>query len=240
MKMKNKKAEQIVQKQAHKARLQEAKRRRPAPDFELPLPVRQERQHILIVCEGFNTEPDYFNQFRQYFRMTAVEIQTIGGVGETIRVVERAIREQEKGSFDQIWVVFDKDDFPPDNFDNAIHMAEAAGLHPAYSNQAFEYWLILHFEDHQGGALHREQYADKINAYLKPFGISYDAQGNKRISPEFFRILVGKDEKSGESRLDLAIKRAERVLGFHKDNTPATSESCTTVFQLVRALLEFV
>ncbi|MGN6417310.1 MAG: RloB domain-containing protein [Pseudobacter sp.] len=31
----------------------------------------------------------------------------------------------------------------------------------AYSNQAFEYWLILHFEDHQGGKIDRNDYHKK-------------------------------------------------------------------------------
>jgi hypothetical protein len=34
--------------------------------------------------------------------------------------------------------VFDKDEFPADNFDNAIHMAEAAGFFSAYSNSSAE------------------------------------------------------------------------------------------------------
>lgn len=240
MKMKDKKAEQIAQKQAHKARLQEAKTRRAAPDFQLPEPTREERQRFLIVCEGLNTEPDYFHQLRQYFRLTAAEIVPVGGAGETIRVVERAQTESAKSRFDQVWVVFDKDDFPADNFDNAVEMAKASGFFSAYSNQSFEYWLILHFENHQGGAMHRDQYGDKINDYLAPFKLRYDAAGSKRISSDFFSVLMGSDEKYDKSRLQLAIERAERIQGFHQENTPSAAESSTTVFRLVQALLKFV
>jgi hypothetical protein len=240
MKMKDKKAEQVARRQEHKARLQAAKNRRAAPDFRLPVPTRLERQRILIVCEGLNTEPDYFRQFRQHFRLTAAEIVEVGGAGETIRVVERAKNENEQCRFDQTWVVFDKDDFPADNFDNAIKMAEAAGFGAAYSNQAFEYWLLLHFENHQGGAMHRDQCADKLNDYLKPFGATFDGKGSKSVSPAFFQILMGKDEKIGETRLNLAIKRAEKVLDFYADkSSPAFAESSTTVFLLVRELLKF-
>ena len=110
MKTKHKKAEQTAKKEAHKARLQEAKNRRTVPELALPAPTRLERQRFLIVCEGKNTEPDYFHRFRQYFRITAAEIIAVGGAGETIRVVERAQKEREKSRFDQVWVVFDKDD----------------------------------------------------------------------------------------------------------------------------------
>lgn len=228
-------------KKEHKARLQGVKNRRAAPDFSIPKPTRPEGQRILIVCEGLNTEPDYFRQFRQHFRLSAAEIVEVGGAGDTIRVVERAKRENKEGRFDQTWVVFDKDDFPSDYFDNAIHMADASGFGLAYSNQAFEYWLLLHFENHQGGAMHRNQYADKLNEYIKPLGARFDEKGSKSISSAFFRILMGKDEKMGETRLDLAIKRAEKVLAFHADkSSPAHAESSTTVFLLARELLKFV
>jgi hypothetical protein len=240
MKMKDKKAEQLFRKQHHRAQLQAIKNRRPPPDFRIPKPTRLERQRILIVCEGLNTEPDYFRQFRMYFRLASAEIVEVGGAGETIRVVERAKMENEKHRFDQTWVVFDKDDFPPDHFDKAIHMARASGFGVAYSNQAFEYWLLLHFEDHQGGAMHRNQYAAKLNGFLKPLGAIFDGKSTKIISPAFFQILMGKDEKTGKKRLDLAIKRAEKGLEYHTDKTSsALAESSTTVFLLVRELLRF-
>ena len=47
--------------------------------------------------------------------------------------------------------MFDKDDFSANDFNNAITIAESNNLGVAYSNQAFEYWIILHFDDHQGG-----------------------------------------------------------------------------------------
>lgn len=238
--MKHKKTEQATKKQAHKARLQEAKIRRAAPDLALPAPTRLERQRFLIVCEGKNTEPDYFYCFRQYFRVTAAEIIAIGGAGETIRVVERAKKEREKSHFDQVWVVFDKDDFPATHFEKAIHMAEKSEIYPAYSNQSFEYWLLLHFEDHQGGAMHRDQYGYKLNQYLAPFNMVFDTNGSKQISLGLFQLLAGSDTKNGKKRIDLAIERAEKIMDFHMDSTPANAESSTTVFKLVRELLKFI
>ncbi|MDX2249315.1 MAG: RloB family protein [Bacteroidia bacterium] len=239
--MKDKKSTQIAQKEVHKAKLKESKIRRTAPSFQIPKPTRVERQRFLIVCEGLSTEPDYFYHLRQYFRITAAEIVSIGGAGETIRVVERAKKEAGKSPFDQIWVVFDKDDFPSDHFDNAIRMAEAAKFGVAYSNQAFEYWLILHFEDHQGGAMHRNQYSEKLKTYLSQHNVFYDTRDQKSINTEMFRVLVGKDPKIDKNRLDLAIIRAEKVLGFHSPLfSPASAESSTTVFRLVRELLKFL
>lgn len=239
--MKNKRAEQIAQKKAHKAALKNAKHRRAAPDFQIPAPERRERQRFLIVCEGLNTEPDYFNHLRHYFKLSATQVIAVGGAGETIRVVQRAQSECQKSHFDQTWVVFDKDDFPPDNFDNAIHMAVHAGFGVAYSNQAFEYWLILHFEDHQGGCMHRDRYHEKLNEYLNPYNVLYDGKGGKKISPSFFNILMESVEIDGEKRVDTAIRRAEKVHTFHKNATsPAYAESCTTVYKLVQELLKCI
>lgn len=237
MKMKDKNAEQIVRKQEHKARLQASKRHQEEPVFELGPPTRLERPRILIVCEGMNTEPSYFRQFR----LTSAEIVPLGAGCDTIRVVERAQNEYQKSNYDQVWVVFDKDDFPAQNFDNAVFMAEGLGFGVAYSNQAFEYWLILHFEDHQGAAMHRDDYDAKINGYLRPFGLQYDGKGSKIITSDIFNLLMGKDGKTGVQRIQRAIKRAERNYNWlTSHSSPATEESSTTVFRLVEEILKYV
>ena len=61
MKMKDKNAEQRLAKQRHKEQLKA--QRRSAPSLERPFGVRAVKPSILIVCEGKNTEPSYFNQF---------------------------------------------------------------------------------------------------------------------------------------------------------------------------------
>lgn len=60
--MKNKRAEQIAAKQRHREQLKA--QRRKEPSLERPAAELTENPSILIVCEGENTEPSYFNQFR--------------------------------------------------------------------------------------------------------------------------------------------------------------------------------
>ncbi len=108
--------------------------------------VREIKQSFLIVCEGENTEPDYFKAFR----MTAATVKALGQAMITMALVNKAIsiREadhQKKREYDQCWVVFDKDDFPAQDFNQAIQLAEKNGFRVAYSNQAFEYWFLLHY-----------------------------------------------------------------------------------------------
>jgi len=234
MKMKNKKAEQIAAKQKHREQLKA--HRRAEPDLERHAPLLNKRPLILIVCEGKNTEPSYFNQFK----ISSATVKSVGEGYNTLSLVNRAIHFAGQGKYDQIWCVFDKDDFSETDFNNATQKAQTKKFGIAYSNQSFEYWLILHFEDHQGGGMHRNDYNGKINNLLKPFDVIFDGDGTKRVTEDFFEILDGTDEKTGKKRVDLAIGRAERNYNRFDHSNPAKEESSTTVFRLVKELLKYV
>lgn len=96
------------------------------------------------------------------------------------------------------------------------------------------YWLILHFEDHQGGGMHRKDYNEKINKLLQPFKVAYDGNGSKVVEEDFFEVLNRIDEKTKKQRVDLAITRAERNYNHFDHANPAKEESSTTVFRLVK------
>lgn len=66
--------------------------------------------------------------------------------------------------YQNVWVVFDKDDF--DDFDKAIQTANSKGYQVAWSNQSFEYWIYLHFY-YSNAALHRNQWIKKLNDIFK-------------------------------------------------------------------------
>lgn len=232
--MKDKKAEQALDKEKHKAQLKA--KRRTETSIERSEPVLNEKPTILIVCEGKNTEPSYFNQFR----LTSATVKPVGEGYNTISLVNRAIQMANQTSYEQVWCVFDKDDFDSVDFNNAILLADANGFGIAYSNQAFEYWILLHFNDHQGGGIHRDEYNDKLNKSLKEFNISYDGKKNKIVTEEIFELLDGIDEKTGKERKMVAIERAEKIYDRLDHNNPANEESSTTVFRLVRELLKYL
>lgn len=234
----NKRQKEARKRREHKKRLQEAKaRRRKGSSLERSEPRKNERPKILIVCEGENTEPSYFSQFR----LTNAEVIPIGEGKNTLTLVESVPRviENLNQEFDQVWCVFDKDDFPNENFDNAISKAEGLGYNVAYSNQAFEFWLILHFEGHNGGAMHRDDYCAKLNRYLSDFGLVYDCE-SKIITSDFFEVmlsLTGKTIDGNPQTLqDLAINRSKRIEKYHDGETPSNSESSTLMYKLVEEL----
>lgn len=233
MKMKNKKADQIAARKKHREALKANRRKEPV--LERAVPTKLERPTILIVCEGENTEPSYFNQFK----LSTATIKAVGEGYNTVSLVNRALKLSKEKSYDQVWCVFDKDDFSDNHFNNAITLSEANNFGVAYSNQAFEYWLILHFDDHQGGGMHRDDYNNKINALLKPFGIKYDGKGTKLITEEIFELLDGYDENINKERKIVAIERAKRNYNNHSHINPANEESTTTVYKLVEEILKY-
>ncbi len=233
MKRENKNVKQIVAKQKHLELLNINKRSN--IDLIRPTPNLLVKKTILIVCEGENTEPSYFNQFR----VSSVTVKPIGTGYNTISLVNKAAEFASQKKYDQVWCVFDKDDFSERNFNDAIQKALSKKFKIAYSNQSFEYWLILHFDDHQGGRIHRNNYNKKINGFLKPFGVIYDGKRSKIITEKFFELLDGIDEKTGEKRVDLAIKRAHAIYDRHDHKNPAKEESSTTVFRLVKELQKY-
>ena len=188
--------------------------------------LRTVKQTFLIVCEGEVTEPEYFNSFR----LTSANVKAIGKGMNTISLVKEAIaiRDIEKRrnrNYDQCWVVFDKDDFADSDFNAAIQMAQANGFHVAYSNQAFEFWFLLHFNLYQG-AIHRNRYAEMLTHLL---GFKYGkAKGD---SVKVFNVIY--------PRTRMAIDNAKNVLKAFDGSNPAKEESSTTVHQLVERLLLF-
>lgn len=73
-----------------------ARRNRPNPREERILrrvsSTRVVKKSFLIICEGENTEPDYFNAFR----LTSANIKAVGQGINTIGLVQKAITIKEE------------------------------------------------------------------------------------------------------------------------------------------------
>lgn len=109
---------------------------------------------FLIVTEGEKTEPLYFKGLARHIEeeiggnVEVYEMPQIDIKGEgcaTSKLIEKTdeLVSKAKIIYQNIWVVFDKDDFM--DFDQAIEEGQNRGYQVAWSNQAFEYWLYLHF-----------------------------------------------------------------------------------------------
>lgn len=202
-------------------------------NIERQEPFVKEKNTYLIVCEGENTEPSYFKKFKKFIKLP-IDIEVIGKGENTKSLVDSAIKLKEEKNYYSVWCVFDKDNFSYDGFNNAINKAKSNKINVAYSNQAFEYWLLLHFEDHQGGKMNREDYYKKINKYLSEINKKFKFDKYKKIIDEnIFENLIA------NNRTKIAIKRAEKIDKNFRDESYAKRESSTTVYKLVKEILDY-
>ena len=135
---------------------------------------------------------------------------------------EAEAQQYDKPLYDQIWCVFDRDLFDPGDFNNAICKAISAGFQVAYTNESFELWYLLHFDDHRA-ALHRSQYHRALKHHL---GHDYH-----RNSQTMYGESQGRQEE--------AVRRTESLLAeYGTGHNPQQDDPCTTVHLLVKALRE--
>ncbi len=180
--------------------------------------TRNQRDRILIVCEGGKTEPQYFGGFG----LTNVWVigtgyNTDSLVAKAVEIKKHAIRVGQK--YDQIWCVLDRDSFPAQNFNNAFSLAEQNNINIAYSNEAFELWYMLHF-NYYDAALSREDYCNRLNKLL---GYKYEKR-----NPKMYDILIEKQ--------DVAIRNAETLLSQYVSHNPEKDNPSTTIHLLVMEL----
>lgn len=199
--------------------------------------LRKIRGRILIVCEGKETEPNYFSSFP---KMDNVSVVTAGGKGSPSQVVKKAMELRDKAKqspYDAVWAVFDKDNFT--DFKTAIDTAHREDIGCAWSNEAFELWFIYHFE-RLTTFTHRNDYGSKIEAHVK--------QGAKKQK-------LSQYQKFSYQKNDGNVRRTLLDCGGNEDNAIKWAEKqaqeqeqchgekwdkhnpCTMVYLLVKQLL---
>ncbi|MBI1882343.1 MAG: RloB domain-containing protein [Chloroflexi bacterium] len=199
---------------------------------------RPPRQCFLIVCEGAQTEPNYFESLcRELKLQPLVEVQVEGQGAAPISVVNRALirreeREREAKAaqrksqfgappFDEVWCVFDveKPDKNP-SFQQAVSKARSNKLELAISNPAFEYWYLLHFKETT------QPFADatELIQALKDKNCLPNYEKNLNVCNILFPYT------------DTAIERADRLLAHHPDAGNDFPNPSTLIYRLVKKL----
>lgn len=91
-----------------------------------------------------------------------MEIKIVPHSGRDLLLVNRALKERafadESASrqrddylrYDEVWCVYDVDDTPKHQLQDARGLAEKEQLRLAVSNPCFELWLLLHFAESSG------------------------------------------------------------------------------------------
>ena len=193
----------------------------------------EERKYYLIVCEGERTEPLYFNYFQRKLPKGFLDTIEITGEGDnTVNIVRKALSLKEKRekdillpNYNEVWAIYDKDDFPDERYHEAISLCEEFNINSGHSNQSFELWYVLHFQFLQS-ALHRSDY---IKILTKILGFKYEKNDSKIV-----------DIINTKGNVKQAIKWAIELDKLHVDSSASNSCPSTKVYKLVESLLEYL
>lgn len=196
--------------------------------------------YMYIFSEGTKTEPYYIKGIvkavnGKYREIGLRDRIIFKGTGHnTLSLLEYARRtvEKEFPQVSQVWLMYDKDDFPQDNFDNTQYSAECRQdireYHVAWSNECIELWFVLHFQEMDSN-LSRDRYYKILDSYMKLYGIEKYEKNIENI----YDILKDKTE--------MAIQRAKKQYENYSDDvSPSKRCPATRVYELVEYLMQFL
>lgn len=190
----------------------------------------QARNKFYILTNGEQTEKNYFELLKSKHSIYEVKVEFVNA--DPLGLVEYAIRNFKDAN--QVWCVFDVDNSHKDNrFVPALKKAEDNGIKIAYSNMAFEVWLISHFERCEK-ELQTKDYSTVLNKYLKDKGVKY-SKNDKELLKKHFIPLYKDAVQNSKVVYQTRVKNFREVCP--KDRLPIWNwNSSTDVFKLVEAL----
>lgn len=190
--------------------------------------------YTFIVSEGTKTEVAYIAGFisainKKYADFTTNEMIKIKGTGRNCQSLLKYAREvvdNEMPKASIVWLMYDKDDFPFDNFDNTQFSAEqrldSRTFKVAWSNECLELWFVLHFQDLSVN-VGREKYIKILRKYCN----------YQKNATDLFEIM--------RTNMDVAIIRAKKQYeSYSKDTPPSKRCPATKVFELVEELKRYL
>ena len=109
---------------------------------------------VVIACEGTNTEPAYFQEYKRLFSKSGVRIEILRRE-ETASNPERILSMLEEfqttyslAEDDELWLVIDRDQWEASEIASiAQQCTQNSLLNLAVSTPCFELWLLLHRVD---------------------------------------------------------------------------------------------
>lgn len=186
---------------------------------------------VLIVCEGEKTEPNYFNELKDFYKLNSANVKVTGDCGSSPKSVVNYARElyRQAGDagdpFDRVFCVFDKDTH--DNYHSALDtlrsIAQKGVFTAITSVPCFEYWLLLHFK-----------YTDRPFHATGSHSIAATVLRELRVEwPEYEKAIKGSFAHCIK-QLDFAKANARRVLLSAEANS--SDNPSTRVHELVEYL----
>lgn len=194
-------------------------------------------EYHLIVSEGTNTEPVYFEAIREIINRQyreKIQLEIAGEGDNTIRLFWKARQRalESANGYRHVWVVYDTDDFPAEHIDCVVelcreHSTEDTEYHALWSNQCVELWYLLHFSFMQSD-IHRTAYWPKLTQWLTSIG----AGEYRKNREDMYKILY--------PFMDFAIANAKRLENINQGRPPSKSAPGTKIYQLIERLKPYL
>ncbi len=190
------------------------------------------RKNILIVCEGKETEPNYFKSLRCYLKLQNVQVEIKDRAGAPKSIIDMAVRLQEKrkkeseksislSEYDTVWCVFDiENPHLNPSLKKAISKADSNNYELAISNPAFEFWYILHFGKTTRPFNNGKEVKDLLKTYINNYSESLDV----------FSLLRKKTK--------YAINNSKEILDKHPEKEERFPNPSTRIHLLVKEMIE--
>ena len=183
-----------------------------------------ETRVILIVCQGRETEKNYFKALRNYYGKEGIDIKIKDESPSRMMEFAEKYCTYEKIRYIETWLVFDKDDTPPDIFNKIVRETDGKrGYGSAFSNPCFELWICLHY---QLMGCHFNQ--KKCQEEIKKLFLKHEKREYKKNDTKIFETL--------KDKMKTAIDNAHKLHTKHKNTLPSEANPSTTVHLLIKSL----
>lgn len=165
---------------------------------------------VLIACEDTKSAKTYLKKLAKDYGVLADVIFAKHTGTDPMSVymdIANHIKLNSDVKYESKWIVIDRDSWPLDKFKGAISAAKSKGVYVAYSNEAYELWLLLHYKK-QTASINRNRLKSELSK--KDYLPDYE-KGDELV---YEKTIQYQDD---------AIKNAQELLRQHMHNNGAIS-----------------
>ena len=186
--------------------------------------TRRKKPTVLIALEDTKSAKYYINELARDYGVSK-RIEFVPPKGTNPKNVLKAINLHfaKASEIESRWLVFDKDDYSKEEINGTISSAKANRINIAFSNESYELWILLHFEDVKRH-ITRKEINKRLNRYFKEkYNIEYT-----KASIEIYGLI--------KSNQEVAINRAKELYNGNLNSDGYInylSNPLTTFYKLV-------
>jgi predicted secreted protein len=188
------------------------------------------KKSVLIAFEDTKSAKYYFVDLLRDKNLTGQVVLVKKDKGQdpkrVIEKIDEYKRENSHENFEYSWIVIDRDDWTKDKYLGAIEKARNQNICVAFSNDAYELWILLHFEE-ISRYTHRKELNRKLNKiFLERFGKEY-AKANSDI----YKLTIEQQKDAIVNAKKLRDKSIRDYGNINPEQNPLTM-----IFELVECL----